>query len=228
MLRREFLKGMGTGICTLVLGSPAFAAETEEPKPKETVPKIPIYLTIDDGPTQDMDNILKILGTEHKVTFFLVGKLLENPWQYARARTALELGHQLANHSYSHPFFSNIPLAKSREQILKTEEILQRLYQETNRPFVKLFRFPYGDNGYFGSKDGKYHGSYQQRKELAGLLTELGYTSYLWDAVDGSHRNLKPNSVVLTHDRISGLGTYVADYFIRSGKYELKALPITD
>lgn len=42
MLRRDFLKGMGTGICTLVLGGPAFVAESEKPKPKEIVPKIPV------------------------------------------------------------------------------------------------------------------------------------------------------------------------------------------
>ncbi len=44
----------------------------------------------------------------------------------------------IGNHSFSHPYFSELSFEECTEQILSTEVIERR---------HKLFRFPYGDKG---------------------------------------------------------------------------------
>ena len=57
----------------------------------------------------------------------------------------------IGNHSFSHPYFSELSFEECTEQILRTEDILNRIYapiasEGIERPH-KLFRFPYGDKG---------------------------------------------------------------------------------
>ena len=61
---------------------------------------------------------------------------------------AIEKGFWIGNHSYSHPYFSKISLETCREEIHKTEALIDRAYHQAGmkRP-NKLFRFPFGDKG---------------------------------------------------------------------------------
>jgi peptidoglycan/xylan/chitin deacetylase (PgdA/CDA1 family) len=60
-----------------------------------------IALTFDDGPSWDYVNILDILKRNSiKATFFVLGKLLSG--NAALSRRAIQEGHNIASHSYSH------------------------------------------------------------------------------------------------------------------------------
>ena len=134
------------------------------------------YLTIDDGPSKDTVKKLKFFETHNiRAIWFCLGKNLE---QYPDiAIELIKKGHIIGNHSYSHPFFSKTGLDKCRNEIIKTEKIIDRLYKKANvvRP-VKLFRFPYGDQGHF--EDGKPSDNPKKithKAKLQKLLKNLGF-----------------------------------------------------
>jgi len=86
-----------------------------------------IALTIDDGP--DPNYTPKILDTFRrygvKATFFVVGGCAE---QYPKivARMAGE-GHEVGNHSYSHPYFQRLSWRGANQEIKMTSTVLNRI-----------------------------------------------------------------------------------------------------
>ena len=76
-----------------------------------------VWLTIDDGPTADTVEILDVLRRhEAKATFFVKGTLVES--QTDLTRRIRDAGHEIANHSLTHPsatFWCLPPSAIARE-----------------------------------------------------------------------------------------------------------------
>jgi peptidoglycan/xylan/chitin deacetylase (PgdA/CDA1 family) len=63
-----------------------------------------VALTFDDGPSEDTESILDVLKAYGvKAAFFMIGTQVEKFPEVAR-RVALE-GHEIGNHSLSHPIF---------------------------------------------------------------------------------------------------------------------------
>ncbi|MEH7392816.1 polysaccharide deacetylase family protein [Bacillus sp. JJ1474] len=100
-----------------------------------------ISLTFDAGAgaehTGEILNVLK----KHRIqtTMFLTGKWVE---QFPKlSRRIIEDGHEIANHSYSHPDFTKIPSDKMTEELQKTEECFEKLLGTKGIP---LFRPPFG------------------------------------------------------------------------------------
>src|SRR6267143_3490044 len=63
-----------------------------------------VALTFDDGPSEDTERILDVLAAHGlRGTFFMVGRNVERFPQTAQ-RVVAE-GHEIGNHSYSHPIF---------------------------------------------------------------------------------------------------------------------------
>lgn len=61
---------------------------------------------------------------------------------------AVEAGFTIGNHGWSHRAFSSLTLDEAAEEIDSTERLIEGLYQEAGRPRgLRLFRFPYGDQG---------------------------------------------------------------------------------
>lgn len=104
------------------------------------------WLTIDDGPTDDTDQILAILShAGARATFFLIG-------QRARQRPDLvrkivEQGHSIGNHSDTHPSasFWCLPRNRIREEIDRCTATLQEITGK--KP--ELFRTPVGMKNFF-------------------------------------------------------------------------------
>jgi len=140
-----------------------------------------VYLTIDDGPKKNMHSILECLGENNKVTFFMIGRLLKTSEGFNLASKALELGHEIGNHSYTHPEFSKISINNAREEIERTGEIIDKLYAKQSRKNHRLFRFPYGDSGYFMESDKSVMGDKRKEKEIGEFLEKEGYTTYFLD-----------------------------------------------
>ncbi|AIE79150.1 Peptidoglycan N-acetylglucosamine deacetylase [Bacillus cereus] len=103
--------------------------------------KAEVALTFDDGP--DLEFTPKILDKlkqyNVKATFFLLGENAEK-FPNVVKRIANE-GHIIGNHTFSHPNLAKVNDAEYRNQIIKTEEILNRLAGYA----PKFIRPPYGE-----------------------------------------------------------------------------------
>ena len=83
-----------------------------------------VALTFDDGPTENVNDILPLLDKyDVKATFFLIGQDIEKYQE--EAKKIAEAGHQVGNHTYSH----NRMIFKSpsyiKEEIEKTDELIR-------------------------------------------------------------------------------------------------------
>lgn len=99
-----------------------------------------VALTFDDGPLPPYTDELLAVLARHQVraTFFFVGENIER--HRAAAARALAAGHQLGNHSYSHPRLYHKRPTFVREQIESTDALLRGLGVTGEIPF----RAPYG------------------------------------------------------------------------------------
>jgi len=100
-----------------------------------------VALTFDDfGSDKTVTQILDILE-EHdvKATFFLRAKGVESNPNLARAM--VEGGHDVANHSYSHPVVTTLSPEELQEDVVKAHQVITEAIQE--QP-VMLFRPPTG------------------------------------------------------------------------------------
>ncbi|MBI2864371.1 MAG: polysaccharide deacetylase family protein [Chloroflexi bacterium] len=101
-----------------------------------------VALTFDAGASAaPAPKILSALK-KHKVqaTMFLTGQ-----WAEANPELVKQLvaqGFELANHSYSHAEFTKLATVQMREELARTEAIVQRLTGQSTKPF---FRPPFGD-----------------------------------------------------------------------------------
>lgn len=108
------------------------------------------YLTIDDSPSERMDDLVDYLERRGiPALFFCRGDRLEE--FRGSAIRALRKGFVLANHAYSHQRSSQKDFDWIVGEIEKTERILEDLYKEAGVSRVgKYFRFPQLDRGTAG------------------------------------------------------------------------------
>jgi len=124
-------------------------------------------LTFDDGPGPYTAALLDLLEERGIVaTFFVVGHNAER--RPALIRRMLAEGHEVANHSYSHPDLRRLKAENQFLEMKKTQDLLQSLGAE-----VRYFRPPYGSYG----------------PETAVKAEALGMTIMLWslDSQDWKH-----------------------------------------
>ena len=82
-----------------------------------------VALTFDDGPSEDTERILDVLRAQDlKATFFMLGRQVEMFPEIAR-RVAAE-GHEIGNHSYSHPIYLFRGAGATRLQLERAQEII--------------------------------------------------------------------------------------------------------
>lgn len=105
------------------------------------IPKNSVILTFDDGPSNKYTTkILDILKKYNvKATFFVVGQRVEQRCDLVK-RIVSE-GHELANHSYSHPFLWKNRIKDQTEQIKKTQNAIKNCVGDSHVP--NWFRAPY-------------------------------------------------------------------------------------
>lgn len=98
-----------------------------------------VALTFDDGPSEGTPELLEILR-EHRVqaTFFVCGMNVARLPEVARSVAAG--GHELGNHSWSHPMFSFRTSAFIHSELAQTQNVIE----ETTGQLPSLFRAPFG------------------------------------------------------------------------------------
>jgi peptidoglycan/xylan/chitin deacetylase (PgdA/CDA1 family) len=112
----------------------AAAATTKAAAKKKTV-----ALTFDDGPGDYTYKVLDILKKyKIKATFCIVGG---NVASYPKTTLRIvDEGHQLCNHSWSHPDLTTLSAAKVKKQLTDTEAAIK----EATKKSPTVVRFPYG------------------------------------------------------------------------------------
>jgi len=155
--RGEFLKSLGKSLPGMVLGSGAvavqklatkLAAVSGEPAPvmtplpePRTYPKPAameiiksgpatrneIALTFDDGPVPGVtDRILDELKQRGgRATFFMIGERIAAAPELAR-RVIAE-GHEIGNHTYTHPKLTELPPMRVEEEIQRTQDAIREV-----------------------------------------------------------------------------------------------------
>ena len=114
----------------------------EDASDEEDVPVRKVYLTFDDGPSSNTDNILDILDTYGvKATFFVTGK--EGAKAEASYRRIVEEGHTLGMHSYTHDYSV---IYASEEAFMEDMEKLQRYLYDVTGVQSTYIRFPGGSS----------------------------------------------------------------------------------
>jgi peptidoglycan-N-acetylglucosamine deacetylase len=100
-----------------------------------------VAITFDDGPNPIYTaQVLDIFReAEGKATFFMIGEQMD---QYPEmVKKVVEQGHEIGNHTYTHPKLSQLSPAECLEEIERTEKLMQELVGQ--KPVV--FRPPYLD-----------------------------------------------------------------------------------
>lgn len=89
---------------------------------------------------EDIDEIIRVLNEFNaKCTFFVVGEFVD---KYPDAvRKLHSAGHEIANHSDTHPHASKLPEEKIEKEITRCEEKISDITSSS----AKIFRAPYGD-----------------------------------------------------------------------------------
>ena len=170
-----------------------------EPKPAPAVPapapttgnKV-IALTFDDGPGPHTAHLLDILDQYGaKATFFLIGSKVSS--QANVVRNIQARGHQLGNHSWSHPELPKLPVDQIAGEIDRTNDTIKQATGVT----PTILRPPYG----------AVNGVVLEQLRLRGM------SSILWsvDTRDWADRNsdivcsravagARPGAIILMHD----------------------------
>ncbi len=114
----------------------------EDASDEENVTVRKVYLTFDDGPSSNTDNILDILDTYGvKATFFVTGK--EGAKAEASYRRIVEEGHTLGMHSYTHDYSV---IYASEEAFMEDMEKLQHYLYDVTGVQSTYIRFPGGSS----------------------------------------------------------------------------------
>src|SRR5881275_142146 len=184
-------------------GSPRQSSEKHEP-PSGTKDSITfssvhvdepyIALTFDDGPSAKLTpKLLDLLAAHHiKATFFVIGEnVAEHPEIVARAARE---GHEIGNHSWSHPYLAKMSDAAVRRELRRTDDAIKDA--TGRRP--TLMRPPYGSISV---------------RQKHWINEEFGYQIILWDVdpLDWKRpgpmtvcnrivKETRPGSIVLSHD----------------------------
>jgi peptidoglycan-N-acetylglucosamine deacetylase len=153
-----------------------------------------VAMTFDDGPSAKLTpKLLDLLATHHiKGTFFVIGQnVIDHPDIVQRASRE---GHEIGNHSWSHPYLAKMSDEAVRRELRRTDDAVKDAIG--TRP--TLMRPPYG--------------SITPRQKL-WIHEEFGYDIILWDVdpLDWKRpspmtvcnrivKETRPGSIVLSHD----------------------------
>ncbi len=146
-------------------------ALTAPPRPGE------LAFTFDDGPNATWTpKLLDILARHQvKATFFVLGERAKvHPELVQRT---VKAGHLIGNHSWDHPNMARSTPEVIREQITRTQDMLEQITGTA----VKFFRPPYG----------------ARKPVVFQIARELGLNVVLWNAMTTDWSDPSPQRIAL-------------------------------
>lgn len=193
---------------------PIYSVKTEEKK---------ISISFDAAwGAEDFEQIMEILDKHNvKTTFFMTGEWVE---KYPECvKTLVEKGHDLGNHSATHPDMTTLSKEKQREQILGVHNAVKELtgYE------MELFRPPYG----------------AYNNDVIRTCYELDYYPIQWD-VDSldwkdydaatiinkvcNHKDLDCGSIILCHNGAKHTAEALDEMLTNLKKQGYEIVPISE
>ena len=155
-----------------VLGSVPEEGEAGDGNALEEGEHPKVYLTFDDGPSENTAKILDILKERNiKATFFVIGQ--EDEESKALYRRIVDEGHTLGMHSFSHKYDV---IYQSLDAFKEDMEHLQSYLEEVTGVTPTIMRFPGGSSNKVSNVD---------IEELIRYVKERGLTYYDWNVVSG-------------------------------------------
>ncbi|MGL5646824.1 MAG: polysaccharide deacetylase family protein [Clostridium sp.] len=156
-----------------------------------------VFLTFDDGPSENTPKILKILkDNDVHATFFAMGSNLESKQNQEYLKEAYESGNAIGNHTYSHDFHKLYPgnsvnVNVFMKEITKTDDMMRNILGPGFN--TRVIRMP---GGYMSR-------SYYHDPNLKALNTaykDCNIVSIDWDAEtgDATGNNIAPSKLIST------------------------------
>ncbi|HEX4815551.1 MAG TPA: polysaccharide deacetylase family protein [Nonomuraea sp.] len=152
-----------------------------------------VALTFDDGPSRYTGRLLDLLGRRDvRATFFVVGQMVAAEPDGRTVRRIVGEGHELGNHTWSHPMLTALSPEQLTHELAHTENVVRRLTGVR----MQVMRPP------FGATD----------KRVAAASRHAGLAQILWhvDTLDWRDRvpekvarragRAAPGSIILMHD----------------------------
>ena len=154
-----------------------------------------VYLTFDDGPSSNSDEILNILDDYNvKATFFVVGR--EDEHSLAVYKRIVDEGHTIAMHSYSHNYSA---LYSSLDTFQSDLERIQNLIYDTTGVECDLYRFPGGSSNQVSNAD---------MSEYIKYLNDQGIRYLDWNVASGDATSVAYSSDDLVENVMSDVVKY--------------------
>lgn len=136
-----------------------------------------------------------------KTTFFLTGFWVEEYPDYVRLIAAE--GHEIGNHTFSHPHLGSLTAEQIREELVKVEEMIEEISGQK----LTLFRPPFGEYG----------------NQVITAAGELGYKTIQWSIDSLDWQNLSKDEIVRRVTSRAHKGAIVL--FHNNGLFTADALP---
>lgn len=211
MAAAPLLPGQNTDHATAAPVPKASAAPPAAPTPQTTWSSVNvdgpyIAMTFDDGPhTTLTPKLLDLLASRHlKATFFVVG---ENAAQYPEImKRAVREGHEIGNHSWSHPNFGKMNDEAVRRELQRTDEAIANAIG--THPV--LMRPPYGSI---------------TARQKHWIHDDFHYNIILWDVDPLDWKRPGPSVVARRILKETRAGSIVLSHDIHAGTIE--AMPET-
>jgi polysaccharide deacetylase family sporulation protein PdaB len=203
--RRSHLTAAVAGLIALLALIGAMVAARDDPvmAVQSNARLVPVYsvaredkavaITVDATWGADITPQLLDLFDRHsvKVTFFLAGNWITH--YPDMVKEIASRGHELGNHSWTHPNMGSLPREKIRDELSRTQNAIANLTGTT----PKVFRPPFGD----------YSNSLITEAEALGLTTiQWSIDSLDWknptprEIIDRVMGRMKPGAIVLFHN----------------------------
>lgn len=167
-------------------------------------------LTFDDAPD---GNAVQIAETLHELDapaiFFVNGMYLESEEGKKDLQTIYDMGFEIGNHTYTHPVLTQISEEEQREEIVRTNDLVEEIIGV--RP--RFFRAPHGVNSDYSRQVAEEEGmvlmnwtygydwepQYQDAQALADIMLNTPYLN------DGA--NLLMHDRTWTRDAVADIAT---------------------
>lgn len=154
-----------------------------------------VYLTFDDGPSQNTDDILDILKEyDVKATFFVIGK--EDEYSKEIYRRIVDEGHSLGLHSYTHNY--SIIYDSVEAFANDISRLIDHLYDITGVK-TTMFRFPGGSSNLVSDLP---------MEEFIAYLNEEKITYYDWNVSGGDATTQEVSVDTVFHNVITDVSKF--------------------
>ena len=202
--RRRFLAGAAAGLAQVAVAPTLLGGLAHAAAPGVTPASLGEYvggihwhdivpdriaLTFDDGPRPGRTTrVLDVLDEEKiKATFFICGRLVR------RFPSILEeidsAGHQLANHTWSHPNLRHMSVREIEDQFDRTADAVNEALQR--EVHLRYYRPPYGSPWYKRSKSAE-----KSRKKICEIIDRRGGLLCMWQVhSNDSHEGVTEASI---------------------------------